>query len=111
MMPLALLHEVGWLREIRARFLAALVAGICAYFFFELTTDSHNSLGRRILLASFPIFGTWTWCNLGFAGAWQIALGFALIGEVAALYFTLLNTAAVASPDHFSRSPSAIEQN
>jgi hypothetical protein len=38
----------------------------------------------------FPIFGTWTWCNLGFAGAWQIALGFALLGETAAVYFTLV---------------------
>jgi hypothetical protein len=89
MMPLALLHELGWLEELPARLLAALIAGICAYFFFQLTTDSGNSLGRRILLAAFPILGTWAWCNLGFAGAWQIALGFALIGETAALYFTL----------------------
>jgi hypothetical protein len=42
------------------------------------------------MLALFPIFGTWTWCNLGFAGAWQIALGLALLGQVAALYFTLV---------------------
>src|SRR5262249_33732984 len=33
---------------------------------------------------------TWSWCNLGFGGAWQIALGFALLGETAALYFTLV---------------------
>jgi hypothetical protein len=48
-----------------------------------------KSLSRRILLALFPIFGTWTWCNLGFGGAWHIALGFALLGEVGALYFVL----------------------
>jgi hypothetical protein len=41
-------------------------------------------------LALFPIFGTWTWCNLGFGGAWQIALGLALLGQTAALYFTLV---------------------
>lgn len=34
---------------------------------------------------------TWTWCNLAFAGAWQLALGFALLGEAAALYFSLVN--------------------
>src|SRR5205823_13913693 len=45
---------------------------------------------RRILLALFPIFGTWTWSNLGMGGAWQIALGLALLGETAALYFTLV---------------------
>jgi hypothetical protein len=38
----------------------------------------------------FPVFGTWTWCNLGMGGAWQIALGLALLGETAALYFTLV---------------------
>src|SRR5256884_9604568 len=42
------------------------------------------------MLALFPIFGTWTWCNLGFGGAWQIALGLGLLGETAALYFTLV---------------------
>jgi hypothetical protein len=42
------------------------------------------------MLALFPIFGTWTWCNLGFAGAWQIALGLALLGQAAALYFILV---------------------
>ena len=42
------------------------------------------------MLALFPIFGTWTWCNLGFGGAWQIALGLALLGQAAALYFTLV---------------------
>jgi len=42
------------------------------------------------MLALFPIFGTWTWCNLGFGGAWQIALGLGLLGQAAALYFTLV---------------------
>ncbi len=89
-MPLAVLHAAGWLNEFPAGVLAALLTGACTYFFFQLTSLNDNSLGRRIVLASFPILGTWTWCNLGFAGAWQIALGFALLGETAALYFTLL---------------------
>src|SRR5260370_36024177 len=45
---------------------------------------------KRILLSLVPIFGTWTWCNLGFGGAWQIALGLAVLGEIAALYFVLV---------------------
>jgi len=71
---------------------------LCVYFFFQLakafgsdyTSHKSESLVRRILLALFPIFGTWTWCNLGFGGAWQIALGLALLGETAALYFCLV---------------------
>jgi hypothetical protein len=88
--PVALLRKIGLVHEFPGLVLAAVIAGACVYFFFQLSGIEHNSLGRRILLALFPIFGTWTWCNLGFGGAWQIALGFALLGETAALYFTLV---------------------
>jgi hypothetical protein len=78
-----------------------LIAGLCAYFFFGLTkafgndysslkSPSAGRLARRIMLALFPIFGTWTWCNLGFGGAWQLALGLAVLGQAAALYYTLV---------------------
>jgi hypothetical protein len=102
MLPVALLQNVGLIHSFPGRILAAAIAGLCVYFFFQLANvfkgDWDNSspirpLGlsplRRSLLALFPIFGTWTWCNLGFGGAWQIALGLALLGQTAALYFTL----------------------
>jgi hypothetical protein len=89
-LPVALLPKAGWIHGFPARALAALIAGLCVFFFFRLSSLEGKSLGRRILLALFPIFGTWLWCNLGFGGAWQIALGFALLGEVGALYFTLV---------------------
>src|SRR5438067_4848762 len=113
MLPVALLRKVGLIQSFPGHVLAALIAGLCVYFFFQLTKafkgdwnnssptypvarPAHRSLGeggspfRRVLLALFPIFGTWTWCNLGFGGAWQIALGLALLGQAAALYFTLV---------------------
>ena len=98
MVPIALLQKVGLIDSFPGQVLAALIAGACIYFFFQLakafgadySSLEGQSLVRRILLALFPIFGTWTWCNLGFGGAWQIALGLALLGETAALYFTLV---------------------
>jgi len=90
--PVALLQEAALIHSFPGRVLAALIAGLCVYFFFKLSSLEGQSLGRRILLALFPIFGTWAWCNLGFGGAWHIALGFALLGEVAALYFTLVRS-------------------
>jgi hypothetical protein len=98
MLPIALLRNTGLIQSFPAHLLAALIAGVCVYFFFGLAkafgTDYSSlktkSLARRIMLALFPIFGTWTWCNLGFGGAWQIALGLALLGQAAALYFTLV---------------------
>jgi hypothetical protein len=88
--PVALLQEAGWIHSFPAHFLTALIAGLCVFFFFRLSSLESKSLGRGLLLALFPIFGTWTWCNLGFGGAWQIALGFALLGQTAALHFTLV---------------------
>ena len=98
MLPIALLRDTGLIQNFPAHLLATLIAGLCVYFFFGLAkafgTDYSSlktkSLARRIMLALFPIFGTWTWCNLGFGGAWQIALGLALLGQAAALYFTLV---------------------
>jgi hypothetical protein len=101
MLPVALLRNGGLIHSFPGRGLAAVIAGLCVYFFFQLAKAFEVSSSspihrfavspfRRILLALFPIFGTWTWCNLGFGGAWQIALGLALLGQAAALYFTLV---------------------
>src|SRR5881628_3476242 len=98
MVPIALLQKAGLIHTFPGHVLAALIAGACVYFFFQLAKafgGEYSSLigpalVRRILMALFPIFGTWAWCNLGFGGAWQIALGLALLGETAALYFTLV---------------------
>jgi len=98
MVPIALLQKAGLIPHFPGHVLAALIAGACVYFFFQLAKAfgadyfglEGSALVRRILLALFPIFGTWTWCNLGFGGAWQIALGLALLGQTAALYFTLV---------------------
>src|SRR5437868_5915947 len=98
MVPIALLQKANLIHNFPGHLLATLIAGCCVYFFFQLamafgadySSLDTRALVRRILLALFPIFGTWTWCNLGFGGAWQIALGLALLGETAALYFTLV---------------------
>src|SRR6266550_1766517 len=98
MLPVALLRNTGLIQNFPGHVLASLIAGLCVYFFFQLANAFRaaysslegNSLARRIMLALFPIFGTWTWCNLGFGGAWQIALGLGLLGQTAALYFTLV---------------------
>ena len=89
MVPVALLQKTALIHDFPGRALAAAIAGLCVHFFFNLSALEGGSLARRILLALFPIFGTWTWCNLGFGGAWQIALGLALLGQAAALYFTV----------------------
>ena len=98
MLPAAFLQSMGVIQTFPGHVLATFIAGLCVYFFFQLakafgadhSSIKRESLARRIMLALFPIFGTWTWCNLGFGGAWQIALGLGLLGQTAALYFTLV---------------------
>jgi len=91
MMPVAVLQKINLVHDFPGHALAALIAGLCVWFLFGLSGIATQSLPKRILYSLFPVFGTWTWCNLGFGGAWQLALGLAVLGQVAALYFVLVD--------------------
>ena len=90
MMPVAVLQKTRLIHDFPGRALAALIAALSGWFLFRLSVIGTQSLPKRVLLSLVLIFGTWTWCNLGFGGAWQIALGLALLGQIAALYFVLV---------------------
>jgi hypothetical protein len=91
MVPFALLKSAQLIEAFPARFVAATLAAVSALFFFMLSARQNISTVRRVLLAVFPVLATWAWCNLAYAGAWQLALGFALMGQASALYFTLVD--------------------
>src|SRR5260370_12225584 len=90
MVPVAVLQKVNLIKDFPGRALAALIAALSVWFLFRLSVVGTKSMPKRILLSLVPIFGTWTWCNLGFGGAWQNALGLSVLGEVASLYFLLV---------------------
>ncbi|MBA3633483.1 MAG: hypothetical protein H0W58_11860 [Acidobacteria bacterium] len=91
MIPFAVLKSVGIISDMPAAFIAALIAsGIC-WFLLLITKQYEYTCGKRILLAMAILFGTWMWTNLTFGGAWQLALGFAMLGELGAIYFTVFN--------------------
>ena len=91
MIPAAMLKAAGLINYMPAAVIVALLAG--AIFWFLLKIGSKYDLPReRVLLTSLGIvFGTWTWTNLSFGGAWQLALGFAMLGELGAIYFTVFD--------------------
>ncbi len=91
MLPLAVLGRLGWIENFPGGITASAIAALSTFIFFCLSARFSDSLPRRFLLSLWPVFGTWTWCNLSFNGAWQVALGFAMLGEAAALYFTLIS--------------------
>jgi hypothetical protein len=90
MIPVALLKVVHLLDAFPGGIIAAWLAGTITLMFYFLSAKYPISLPRRVLLSLFPVFATWTWCNLTFSGAWHIALGFAMLGEAGALYYTLV---------------------
>ena len=96
MLPAALLARAGLIDTYPAAAVAAVAAGASSALFFLLSLRYDISGGRRWLLVLFMMFGTWMWCNVAFGGAWQIALGFAVVGQLGALYFTLVR------PDPFA---------
>jgi len=89
MMPFAALKAIGWVNDMPAAFISALCAGVICLFLFLISKRYDIDRSRRIVMMLGVLFGTWMWTNLTMAGAWQLALGFAMIGELGAIYFTV----------------------
>ena len=68
---------------------AAILAGCVCWFLLKIASKYHVEHSRHILLTAGIVLGTFMWTNLTFAGAWQLALGFAMVGELGAIYFTV----------------------
>ena len=102
MLPVVVLQKVRLVRDFPGRGMATLIAGLTIWFFFRLSAFAPVTTSKRVLLSLTLIFGTWTWCNLGFAGSWQIALGLALLGQIAALYFVLVDFRPLAAGAFFA---------
>lgn len=89
MLPIAVLKTVGLVSEMPAAYLYAFIAGACCLFLMYIASRYDISRERQMLLTLAILLGTFTWTNLVFGGAWQLALGFAMLGELGAIWFTV----------------------
>lgn len=89
MIPFALLRAVGVIAAMPGAGLAGLLAATIFYLMAMMGGEYDLPISRVLLIAFGVLFGTWTWVNLTFAGAWQLALGIAMAGELGAIYFTV----------------------
>ena len=89
MFPFALLKVAGVITHMPAAFIAAMSAGVICLFLFLIGSRYDIERTRLIVMSLGVLFGTWMWTNLTMGGAWQLALGFAMIGELGAIYFTV----------------------
>lgn len=81
----------GIAKDMPAAVISALTASAICLFLLLIAQRYELDWSKRILLALGILFGTWMWTNETMAGAWQLALGFAMIGELGAIYFTVYN--------------------
>lgn len=91
MIPAAVLKLVGIVTEMPGAWISAILAGVICYFLLKIASKYDTSRARQILLTMAVLFGTFMWTNLTFAGAWQLALGFAMVGQLGAIYFTVFD--------------------
>ena len=91
MIPAAVLKLVGIVTEMPGAWISAILAGVICYFLLKIASKYDTSRARQILLMMAVLFGTFMWTNLTFAGAWQLALGFAMVGQLGAIYFTVFD--------------------
>ena len=89
MIPAALLKALGFITQMPGAWIAAILAGVACYLLLRIASKYDVSRARQILLTMAILFGTFAWTNLTFTGAWQLALGFAMVGEIGAIYFTV----------------------
>ncbi|HEY6402002.1 MAG TPA: hypothetical protein VI479_11375, partial [Blastocatellia bacterium] len=90
-LPVAALKRFGLIELFPGAMIAALLSGSSAMLLYLLSAKYGDGLKRRMALAILPVLGTWMWANLAFSGAWHIALGFAVAGQLGALYFILID--------------------
>lgn len=88
MVPLALLDQLGLLWVKPSGIAIALIAAAATLLCNQLVADYGYPAKRRALLTLFVLIGSCLWPNLVMSGAWQLTLGFALIGELGAIYYS-----------------------
>lgn len=91
MIPAAFLKAIGMITDMPGHWIGAILAGVTGFFSLKIATRYDVSNRRRILLSLAIVFGTFMWTNVTFAGAWQLALAFAVVGELGAIYFTVFD--------------------
>ena len=89
MIPAAILKNIGIISESPGSVIASIHAAAICFLLLKIASRYDVSIARQAALTVSILFGTFMWTNLTFAGAWQLALGFAMVGQLGAIYFTV----------------------
>lgn len=96
LVPVAFLQKIHVIDEFPTMAVVGITAGSIALLLLLLALQYDVSWPKRGILTASILFGSCMWCNLAFGGTWQLNLGFAVLGQIAALYFTRTSAAFLA---------------
>lgn len=102
MVPFAFLKAIGLISNMPSALIYSLLAGSICAFLLKIGSKYELPFSRVLLLTCGLLFGTFIWTNLTFGGAWQLALGFAMLGELGAIYFTVYHRRPVLAGAFFA---------
>lgn len=97
MIPIAILKSLHIIDSLPSRTLSAILAMLITTFLFLIEKSYKVSPLKSFLLPLSIMFGTWLWVNQTFAGSWQLALSFSMLGQLGAIYFTAFNKRPLAA--------------
>ncbi len=86
MLPFALAHRLIAFSPSGAAI--ALIGALATFLFLRFALRCGRNFRDAVWLTLFSTLGTWLWTNTAMGGAWQLALGFAMTGELAAILCT-----------------------
>ena len=89
MVPFAFLKVAGAIQRMPSALLCTLLAAAICLFLLKIGSKYELPKARIVLTTAGVLFGTFMWANLTMGGAWQLALGFAMVGQLGAIYFTV----------------------
>src|SRR5262249_52429918 len=88
-LPFSLMVALGVTQDYPVNLVVALLAAGCfGATYAVMMLRPQFSVTKRLMLALWLVVGSWFLTNMLFAGAWQIALGFAVLGQLGAIYFS-----------------------
>jgi hypothetical protein len=89
MFPIAALKAAGLISVMPSAVIYSFQAAAICVFLLLIANRYELPFKRQFLLTLGILFGTLTWTNLTIGGAWQLALGFAMVGELGTIWFTV----------------------
>lgn len=91
MMAFAVFKVAGVFQTMPAALISAITASLICWFLLKISERYALAFEKKLLFTLVILFGTWMWTNETIGGAWQLALGWSMVGELGAIYFTVYN--------------------